>query len=245
MRTPLAALVVILVAGCGEKKPAKIRFLFDVETSLAGRFEITIGGRPVTIDPPTANVRTSSGFVDFASSEIKADARPEIRLRSACGDRFLRDNEMERKPPNDHNVVVFTLAERLMPEPAFTAVIDPEARSVKIGTYEVTSRADRLTFFDSCAFTITVDGQTHEMSAPASTGQTLLVAKSPSTCLSEGVVVYATPGATCAREWAERHTGQLAYWGRVYPAFAFEPLPDSRSTRSQNACIEHGFVQRC
>ncbi|MGE0402073.1 MAG: hypothetical protein AB7T06_35555 [Kofleriaceae bacterium] len=248
MRILLAVLWLLVVAGCsGPKKPAKIRFLFDVDVKLVDELEISIGGQPVTLRPPVANVNTTSGFVDFASSEIKPDARPEIRLRSVCGDRLLTDAEMERKPPNESNVVVFVLSERLMPDPAFTAAIDPGAQSVKLGSYDVpASRPERITFYGSCAFTVTVDGQTAQMPAPSPSDHSLLVAATPSTCLTAGVVVFATAGARCNREWAEKHTGQLAYWTRVYPTYPFRTIPTSRGTYNKGAtCIEHGFVNRC
>jgi hypothetical protein len=154
---------------------------------------------------------------------------------------------MERKPPNESNVVVFRVTKRLMPEPAFTAAIDPKAGAVKIGSFEVpASRPELLTFYGTCAFTVSVDGQTAQMPAPTPKDHSLLVAASPTACLTEGVVVYATPGARCAREWVEQRKGQLAYWARIYPSFAFRTIPASEGTYSKTkSCIERGFFGRC
>jgi hypothetical protein len=242
---PLVAL--LLVAGCSsEKKHSKIRFLFDVEATLVNEVSISIGGKKVTIDPPVANVRTTSGFVDFDAGEIKSDAQPEIRLgNSVCGESLLTAAEMERKPPNESNVVVITVTERLIPKP-FTVAIDPDAKNVKLGSYEVpASHSDLMTFYGTCAFTISVDGQTIEMPARSPTDHSLLVAASPSACLTEGVVVYATPGAQCEREWAEQRTGRLAYWARIAPSYAFKAVPETQGTYQKNACIARGFFGRC
>ncbi len=245
MRTATVALIVLAVVGCGEKKPAKIRFLFDVEVSLLNEVDISIGGKKVTIKPPTASVRSTSGYVDFNSSEIKADAKPEIRVRSVCGDQVLTADEMERKPPNESNVVVFTITERLMPK-KFTIAIDPKARDVKIGSFESKSpRPDLISMYGACELAISVDGQTTKLPARTGADHSLLVAAAPTSCLTEGVVVYATPGTRCDNEWVERRTGQLAYWGRIVPSFAFESIPTEEGTYQQNACIARGFFGRC
>lgn len=246
MRTLLLAALLVTTACSGEKKPDKIRFVVDVDVKLAKDLSITIGGKPLTLSEPVPNVRTVYGFLDFAVAEIKPDAVPDVRMRTACGERLLAAAEMERAPPNQDNVVTIKIVERVMPKPAFVAAIDPAARNVKIGSFAVPAdHPEFLTFYGDCAFAVSVDGQTAQMPAPTSADHSLLVAATTTACLTEGVVVYATRGAQCERDWVEKRTGQLAYWGRIHPSFAFRSIPASEGTYTKNNCIVRGFFGRC